>query len=421
MADKNTTAEFEELVISNPIGEELTLKSFTPTKEGMKYKEVFASEASLIAGNITQGSLLVANHALSVSEILKQAPNGLFTATVDPAKLSKFGNGTITTMVHGGEKKLQHFGFTKIDPVKSINPAMVLSAGMQVMSMVSGTYYLKQINSQIHQIDKQLNELIQFHHDENIGKLRAARIGLSEIASREIVDNVDINTIRSYKKTCQEIQEEYNLRFHREVNDFVPKKKGDEKEFEKMNLQLTIAFEASKLSLYAELIELGTRMKIGGQNELIEGLTSQLERNYKNSLYHNIDHAINNFDNIISSKYQKEGADKQKNNKKIEKVVNTIPVGHFSLFMPNLAWGVLGKIALDSAVEIKKSIDNSTMNKKEEKRKNSSDSLASALHENKQNETIDDTIREMLQFPYIQKEILYVIDDERQRVFVPVQ
>ncbi|MGO3608397.1 MAG: hypothetical protein ACTIOL_01455 [Enterococcus sp.] len=128
-------------------------------------------------------------------------------------------------MVHGGEKKLEHFGFTQVTASSAINPAMVLSAGMQVMSMVSGTYYLNQINSQIHQIDKKLEELVQFHHDEKVGKLKASRYGLSEIASREIVDIADINAIRSYKKTLQEIQEEYSYRLNREVNDFVPDKK----------------------------------------------------------------------------------------------------------------------------------------------------------------------------------------------------
>lgn len=92
-----------------------------------------------------------------------------------------------------------------------------------------------------------------------------------------------------------------------------------------MNFQLSITFEASKLSLFAELIELGTRMKIGGQSELVEGLTSQLENNYKNSLYLNIDYAANNYYKIIKSKYQKEKADKQKNNNKIEQVVNFVP------------------------------------------------------------------------------------------------
>ncbi|MCJ7968737.1 MAG: hypothetical protein MUW51_06945 [Lactococcus lactis] len=80
----------------------------------MKFKEVFASEASLIAGNLTQGSLQIANQAMSVAQIFKQAPNGLFTATVDPAKLSKFKNGTFTTMVHGGEKSLNTLDLLKL-------------------------------------------------------------------------------------------------------------------------------------------------------------------------------------------------------------------------------------------------------------------------------------------------------------------
>lgn len=412
MVEKNEIIKSGEIVISNPIGGKLVMKRISTSKKGMKFKEVFASEASLIAGNLTQGSLQIANQAMSVAQIFKQAPNGLFTATVDPAKLSKFKNGTFTTMVHGGEKKLEHFGFTQVTASSAINPAMVLSAAMQVMSMVSGTYYLNQINSQIRQIDKKLEELVQFHHDENVGKLKASRYGLSEIASREIVDIADINAIRSYKKTLQEIQEEYSYRLNREVNDFVPDKKNDEKKLENMNFQLSIAFEASKLSLFAELIELGTRMKIGGQSELVEGLTSQLENNYKNSLYLNIDYAANNYYKIIKSKYQKEKADKQNNNNKIEQVVN---------FVPALGWGALGKAAAQGVVGIKKSIDISASKKKEEKRKSSLDSLVSAVHENKRIETIDDTISEMLQLPYAQKEILYVIDDNRQRVFVPAE
>lgn len=86
-----------------------------------------------------------------------------------------------------------------------------------------------------------------------------------------------------------------------------------------------------------------------------------------------------------------------------------------------MGWGALGKAAAQGVVGIKKSIDISASKKKEEKRKSSLDSLVSAVHENKRIETIDDTISEMLQLPYAQKEILYVIDDNRQRVFVPAE
>ncbi|MGL4695957.1 hypothetical protein [Enterococcus larvae] len=412
MTEQNDNIDSEKLIISNPIGGELVMNKLLSSKKKKKFKEVFATEASLIVGNLTQDSLQVANQAMTVAQIAKQAPNGLFIATIDPSKLSKFKNGTFTTMVHGGEKKLEHFGFTEIAVSGAINPAMVLSAGMQVMSIVSGTYYLNQINSQIHQIDEKLEELIQFHHDENIGKLKATRKGLSEIANRDVVDIADINAIRLYKKTCQEIQEEYSYRLNREVNIFVPEKKGDEKKLENMNFQITIAFEASKLSLFAELIELGTRMKIGDPIELIESLTVQLEENYKNSLYFNIDQVSDDYYKIVQSKYQKEKSDKQKNNNKIDKIVKNVPVW---------GWGVLGKAAVQGVVTMKKNIDISASDKKEEKRKTSLDSLISEAHKNKKIETIDETISEMLQLPYIEREILYIMDDNRQRVFVSAE
>lgn len=412
MVEKKDNIDSEQLIVLNPMGDELVMEEAKVSDHSGEFKEIFAADASLIAGNLTQVSLQIANQAMTFSQIAKQAPNGIFTATIDPSKLSKFKNGTFTTMVHGGEKKLEHFGFTEITAAGGINPAMVLAAGMQIMSIASGTYYLHQINSQIHELDEKLEELIQIHHDENIGKLKAARNGLSEIADRNIVDMADVNEIRLYKKTCQEIQEEYSYRLDRETNGFVPGKKGDETKFENMNFQITLAFEASKLSLFAELIEIGTRMKIGNQTELIEGLTGQLERNYKNSLYFKIEQVGLEYYDKLKAKYQKEKNDKQTNHKKIDKLVNNIPVW---------GWGVFGKAAVQGVFTLKNNVDMSTSNKKEKKRKASLDSLISEVNKNKKIETIDEVISDMLKLPYVEREILYMIDGNKQRVFVPAE
>ena len=412
MVEKKDNIDSEQLIVLNPMGDELVMEEAKVSDHSGEFKEIFAADASLIAGNLTQVSLQIANQAMTFSQIAKQAPNGIFTATIDPSKLSKFKNGTFTTMVHGGEKKLEHFGFTEITAAGGINPAMVLAAGMQIMSIASGTYYLHQINSQIHELDEKLEELIQIHHDENIGKLKAARNGLSEIADRNIVDMADVNEIRLYKKTCQEIQEEYSYRLDRETNGFVPGKKGDETKFENMNFQNTHAFEASKLSLFAELIEIGTRMKIGNQTELIEGLTGQLERNYKNSLYFKIEQVGLEYYDKLKAKYQKEKNDKQTNHKKIDKLVNNIPVW---------GWGVFGKAAVQGVFTLKNNVDMSTSNKKEKKRKASLDSLISEVNKNKKIETIDEVISDMLKLPYVEREILYMIDGNKQRVFVPAE
>lgn len=402
----------KKIIIENPIGGKLTLSEVkVNNKPNKKYKEVFSSEGALITGNITQGALQVANQSATLAQIAKQAPNGLFTATVDPAKLSKFKNGTLTTMVRKEGKLSNHAGFSQVALEQSINPAMVLSAGMQAMSIVSGTYYLNQLNSQITQIDNKLEELLKVHHDANIGKLIAARKGLSDIAVRDVVDIVDLNAIRAYKKTAVEIQEEYSYSLQRKEKELVNSKKVQESELDDINFYMSIAFEASKLSLFAELIELGTRMKLGGQTEIIDGLTKQLENNYSTSFYFNIGVKADEFYELLQEKYEKQFAAKKTNNLKVNSIVDYVPTWN---------WGTLGvKLAAKGAVTVKGKVDESSAKKKEAARNEKLNYVKSEVENNKRNETIDATIVKMLEAPHQEAEIVYIPDGERQRVFVP--
>lgn len=137
--------KINEIVIFNPIGDELYLEKVTDDKlrAKKKYREVFVSDLSLMTGNVSQTALQVANQGMTLAQIAKQAPNGLFTATANPANLSKFANGTTSTMVRDSSGRLtEHAGFADIGLSASLNPAIILSAGMQVMSAISGTYYL---------------------------------------------------------------------------------------------------------------------------------------------------------------------------------------------------------------------------------------------------------------------------------------
>lgn len=402
----------KKIIIENPIGGKLTLSEVkVNNKPNKKYKEVFSSEGALITGNITQGALQVANQSATLAQIAKQAPNGLFTATVDPTKLSKFKNGTLTTMVRKEGKLSNHAGFSQVALEQSINPAMVLSAGMQAMSIVSGTYYLNQLNSQITQIDNKLEELLKVHHDANIGKLIAARKGLSDIAVRDVVDIVDLNAIRAYKKTAVEIQEEYSYSLQRKEKELVNSKKVQESELDDINFYMSIAFEASKLSLFAELIELGTRMKLGGQTEIIDGLTKQLENNYSTSFYFNIGVKADEFYELLQEKYEKQFAAKKTNNLKVNSIVDYVPTWN---------WGTLGvKLAAKGAVTVKGKVDESSAKKKEAARNEKLNYVKSEVENNKRNETIDATIVKMLEAPHQEAEIVYIPDGERQRVFVP--
>lgn len=314
-------------------------------------------------------------------------------------------------MVRKEGKLSNHAGFSQVALEQSINPAMVLSAGMQAMSIVSGTYYLNQLNSQITQIDNKLEELLKVHHDANIGKLIAARKGLSDIAVRDVVDIVDLNAIRAYKKTAVEIQEEYSYSLQRKEKELVNSKKVQESELDDINFYMSIAFEASKLSLFAELIELGTRMKLGGQTEIIDGLTKQLENNYSTSFYFNIGVKADEFYELLQEKYEKQFAAKKTNNLKVNSIVDYVPTWN---------WGTLGvKLAAKGAVTVKGKVDESSAKKKEAARNEKLNYVKSEVENNKRNETIDATIVKMLEAPHQEAEIVYIPDGERQRVFVP--
>ncbi|MDT0160685.1 hypothetical protein [Bacillus sp. AG4(2022)] len=408
--------EINKIVVSNPIGDELSLEKVTDDKLGAKkrYREVFVSDVSLMTGNISQMALQVANQGMTLAQIAKKAPNGLFTATANPATLSKFANGTTTTMVRDASNRLvKHAGFADVGLSVSVNPAILLSAGMQVMSAVSGTIYLHKINAQMTDMDAKLEKLINFHHDINIGRLIAARKGLSEIAKREFVDTVDLSAIRNFKKTANEIHEEYVYRLKREKRE-LHKEIGSKAEKElllEINFTMTIAFEASKLSLFAELIEIGSRMKICDQIEMINGLTKQLKQNYAESFYHHIDSEVKN---VYSNIKQRSSNELVKKKAKFEESLDELTDNYGST-----GWGILPEVLIRMTVAGKAKFDVNKVNKKVESENENFSTLITGMKQSKESDGIDHIINEIVELPYIEKEILFIpTENKKQQIYV---
>lgn len=417
----NNSNEINEIVFSNPLGGELFLEKVTDDKleAKKKYKEVFVSDLSLMTGNVSQTILQVTNQGMTLTQIAKQAPYGLFTATANPDNLSKFANGTTTTMVRDASGRLvEHAGFADIGLSASVNPAIILSAGIQGMSAVSGTYYLHKINAQITAMGAKLEKLLNFHHDTNIGRLIAARKGLSEIAIREFVDTTDLSAIRNYKITADDIHEEYTNRLKRQESEFnleIDLEAGEEK-LRDINFTIMIAFEANKLSLFAELVEIGTRMKIGGQIEIINGLTTQLKQNYVNSFYRNIDLEVEKTYSIIQQRSSKELVDKEKKfEKSFDKLKDNYTYTGWDIpfiIGTGIKWGVAF-------------INKSNVNKTKEKVKLENENFTTVkkdMKQNKESDGIDNIIDEIVGLPYKEIEILYIpTENNKQRVFVPFE
>lgn len=289
----NDLSKITEIVLQNSLGQEL---SFTRPNEltEVKYQEVLVGEATKIGGHFIQGTMPVLEHATTLSEIAKKATNGLFTATVDPTTLSKFADGTTTTMVRDTANKLvEHAGFKPLENLGNVNPLTALNVGMQAMAAISGQYYLHQIFGQLDGINSNLEKLIEFHHDEKIGILLNAKSRLSQIIQRKHVDDSDIKEIRDLRNKIGEVFQEYKNRLDRECKN-VAKFKSREwfvekrveyygKEIDEMLFTLQICFEADRLSMQAELAEIAIRMKLNHIDPMLEELFCQLKDNYDNS------------------------------------------------------------------------------------------------------------------------------------------
>lgn len=300
--NNNDLSKITEIVLQNSLGKEILFTRPNELKE-QKYQEVIVGETAKIGGHLIQGAMPVLERASTLAEIAKKAPNGLFTATVDPSTLSKFADGTTTTMVRDTANKLAgHAGFQTIEKVGKVNPLMAVNVGMQALAAISGQYYLHQIFAQLDGINSNLEKLIEFHHDEKIGILLNTKNRLSEIIERKNVDGSDINEIRDLRNKIGEVFQEYKTRLDRECKNvaefkseawFVEKRVDYySKEIDEMSFTLQICFEADRLSMQAELAEIAVRMKMNHADLMLEELFYQLKNNYDNSFSISIDDKI---------------------------------------------------------------------------------------------------------------------------------
>ena len=286
--------EIKELIIQDENGQQLLFERPKSEMGMTKYQEVL-SEGTMIGGHMAQGALPVLGQAQTLAEIQKLAPNGLFTATADKAVLSHFADGTYTTMVRdSGNHLVANAGFQEVGQLNKINPAIAVGVGMQAMAMISGQYYMTQINSQLEGINKSLERLVDMHHDEKIGVLQNAQKRVAEITKRDVIDIADINEIRDIRNRIGEVYQEYETRLSREFKGTVDFKSdkwlvknrvgGYSEAVDDLNFTLRVCAEADKLRLQTEVAEIAIRMKVDNKDPMIPELYSQLKSNYEDSL-----------------------------------------------------------------------------------------------------------------------------------------
>ena len=289
-----TMSEIRELILQDDSGNQLSFQRPKNNPMATKYQEVLA-EGTKASGHIVQGALPVLGQAHTIAELQRMAPNGLFTATADKAVLSHFADGTYTTMVRdSGNHLVANAGFKEVGQLSKVNPAVALGIGMQAMAAISGQYYMTQINGQLAEMSKNLDELIDMHHDEKMGILQNAQKRLAEITRRTIADESDIDEIRDIRNRIGEVYQEYETRLNREYDGtvefssdkwFVEKRVDSYSQLvDKLNFTMRICAEADKLRLQSEVAEIAVRMKVNARDPMLPELYEQLNDNFNNSL-----------------------------------------------------------------------------------------------------------------------------------------
>jgi len=219
-----------------------------------------------------------------LQSIAKEAPNGLFTATVSPDKLMRYkSDGTFSSIVRapgkGGIRSHEGFQQISLDAVKAgLNPAAVIGGAMQVMAMVSGQYYMHQLSTQLKSIGKQLDRLKEIHDNEKIGALRSVRKTIADLTSKENPDANDLIRIQAAADKAQDVFHEYLTCLDKiDVEEIAGSKKGgtyrSETEINALCKRLDdseiiftmqVCFQASLLVEKCKAAEIAIRMRLHG-------------------------------------------------------------------------------------------------------------------------------------------------------------
>lgn len=158
-------ADIESLILKDNDGRELSLTRLNTVQSPEKRYREICVRGSSAAGHVLQGAMPVLAQAQTLNEIAKAAPNGLFTATAPVGDLMKLSGGTVGSAVMKDGKIAAQAGFAEV-ALSTVNPVAVVAGAMQAMALISGQYYMNEISKQLENVDRKLDKLIGYHHDE---------------------------------------------------------------------------------------------------------------------------------------------------------------------------------------------------------------------------------------------------------------
>lgn len=278
-----------------------------------RYREISVRGSSAV-GNIAAGAMPILAQAHTLGEIAKAAPNGLFTATAPVQDLMKLSGGTVGSAVMKDGKIAAQAGFAEV-VIGTANPVAIVAGAMQAMALISGQYYMSEISKKLENVDRKLDTLIGYHHDEKVGVLRNVNRELLALTSKINVDAADVFSCQGLGKECGEVYFEYLTRLEginvdtkeRWLNK--PKELrelGASSELSELDFSIRMCYQASVLYEKCKLAEIAVRLKIGaGQERFVAEQTHNLQKISSEAFHRNILQHIDAFYTPVIEKADK--------------------------------------------------------------------------------------------------------------------
>jgi len=216
-----------------------------------------------------------------------------FRATVNPELLSKFSDGTYSTMIRDNNGHIiSHAGFKQISPI-----SLASNIIFQTLSLVTSQYYLHSINKKLEDIKKTVDSLKRNIYEQHIGTLKsiedAINIKIKEINNNIKDDNFKLS-LEQYRReinkiVCdceQKIKTEEEEKINSDLfNDNIDKVKEKEKYISILLQILAISnFFINLINCLILNIYIEKNYDITTQKELIENGIEKNDSLLKNSI-----------------------------------------------------------------------------------------------------------------------------------------
>lgn len=142
--------------------------------------------------------------SIITSSVIKNLnPDGLFRSTVSAGTLMTYADGTISSIVKDGGKITSHAGFLAAGA--SVFAPIVI---MQVLSMITGQYYMNGIAKQLEAINRQIYQIKKLFINKDIGEISGIYLHLKELMDKTSYSQVDLITISNLRTNIYKLQEQ---------------------------------------------------------------------------------------------------------------------------------------------------------------------------------------------------------------------